>query len=213
MPVSAPPVESAAPSATLGPPPVVAGAPGADRAASAVAVLEAPTGGSMPAQDPSAAAASPGAPATPRVPYVSPLRAEARPAAIVPPDPITTYGEPVDGGAEDTDDEPALPDEARDRALEASRAPTAPLAASPGTILHVRFSAAADTDRVVGAMEEVRTVLRSRPGTTRVVLHLPQGGGRDALPMELRSGVAYDAELLAEVGRRFGDGIVDLRLS
>ena len=62
-------------------------------------------------------------------------------------------------------------------------------------------------------MEQVRTVLRSRPGTTRVVLHLPQGGGRDALPMELRSGVAYDAELLAEVGRRFGDGIVDLRLS
>ena len=66
-------------------------------------------------------------------------------------------------------------------------ATTAPLAA-PAGVLHVRFNAAAATDRVVGAMEEVRTLLRSRPGTTRVVLHVPQGGGRDALPMELRSG-------------------------
>ena len=41
--------------------------------------------------------------------------------------------------------------------------------------------------------------IRSRPGATRVVLHVPQGGGRDALPMELRVGVAYDADLLGEV--------------
>ena len=34
-----------------------------------------------------------------------------------------------------------------------------------------------------------------------------------ALPMELRRGVAYDAELLAEVRRRLGDGLVDLRLA
>jgi hypothetical protein len=31
--------------------------------------------------------------------------------------------------------------------------------------------------------------------------------------MELRRGVAYDAELLAEVRRRLGDGIVELSLS
>jgi DNA polymerase-3 subunit alpha len=147
-------------------------------------------------------------------PYVSPLRAEARVAEIVPPEPVPTYREPADVGvaASDTDDEPALPDEARDRAVTADRAPTSPLAAGPGSILHVRFSGAAGTDRLVGAMEQVRTVLRSRPGPTRVILHLPQGGG-EALPMELRSGVAYDAELLAEMGRRLGDGVVDLRLA
>jgi hypothetical protein len=94
----------------------------------------------------------------------------------------------------------------------ADRAPTNPVTAGPGSVLHVRFSEAAGTERLVGAMEQVRTVLRSRPGPTRVVLHLPQGGG-EALPMELRSGVAYDAELLAEMGRRLGDGMVDLRLA
>jgi hypothetical protein len=31
--------------------------------------------------------------------------------------------------------------------------------------------------------------------------------------MELRLGVAYDAELLAEVGRRLGAGAVELRLA
>ena len=31
--------------------------------------------------------------------------------------------------------------------------------------------------------------------------------------MELRRGVAYDAELLAEVRRRLGDGLVELRLA
>jgi hypothetical protein len=31
--------------------------------------------------------------------------------------------------------------------------------------------------------------------------------------MELRRGVAYDAELLVEVRRRVGDGLVDLRLA
>ena len=34
-----------------------------------------------------------------------------------------------------------------------------------------------------------------------------------ALPMELRRGVAYDTELVAEVRRRLGDGVVDLRLA
>jgi len=31
--------------------------------------------------------------------------------------------------------------------------------------------------------------------------------------MELRRGVAYDAELLAEVRRRLGAGVVDLQLT
>jgi hypothetical protein len=59
-------------------------------------------------------------------------------------------------------------------------------------------------------MESFRAVMRERPGPTRVVVHVPAPGG-SALPLELR-GVMYDAELLAEVRRRLGDGIVDLSL-
>ena len=57
-------------------------------------------------------------------------------------------------------------------------------------------------------MESVRPEMK--PGGTRVVVHVPAPGG-SALPMELK-GVAYDAELLAEVRRRLGEGIVDLAL-
>ena len=56
-------------------------------------------------------------------------------------------------------------------------------------------------------------LLRDRPGATRVVIHVPSPGAGESLPMELRWGVAYDAELLAEVRRRLGEGLVDLRLS
>ena len=80
-------------------------------------------------------------------------------------------------------------------------------------ILHVRFAGSAAPDRVVGAMETFKAVLRDRPGGTRVVIHVPSAAGGAALPMELRRGVAYDAELLAEVRRRLGDGLVDLRLA
>jgi hypothetical protein len=59
-------------------------------------------------------------------------------------------------------------------------------------------------------MQAFRTLLRERPGSTRVVVHVPAPGG-SALPMELR-GVAYDAELLAEVRRRLGEGVVELAL-
>ena len=62
-------------------------------------------------------------------------------------------------------------------------------------------------------METFKSVMRDRPGATRVVIYVPATGGGQALPMELRAGVAYDAELLAEVRRRLGDGVVDLRLS
>jgi hypothetical protein len=61
-------------------------------------------------------------------------------------------------------------------------------------------------------MEAVQALLRDRPGATKVVIHVPAPGG-SALPMELRWGVAYDAELLAEVRRRLGDELVDLRLA
>jgi hypothetical protein len=62
-------------------------------------------------------------------------------------------------------------------------------------------------------MEQFRALLRDRPGATRVVIHVPSPGGGGPRPMELRNGVAYDAELLAEVRRRLGDGLVDVRLA
>jgi hypothetical protein len=62
-------------------------------------------------------------------------------------------------------------------------------------------------------MEAFKGLLRDRPGSTRVVLHVPGPSLGSTLPMELRHGVAYDSELLAEVRRRLGDGVVDLTLA
>ncbi len=89
---------------------------------------------------------------------------------------------------------------------------TPPVDASPDAVLHVRFAGGAGTERVVGAMEAFKGLLAERPGSTRVVLHLPAQTGATSLPMELRRGVAYDAELLAEVRRRLGEGIVEVSL-
>ncbi|HEX7222543.1 MAG TPA: DNA polymerase III subunit alpha [Candidatus Limnocylindrales bacterium] len=159
------------------------------------------------------------------IPYVSPLRADAvmdaaavvagsLPAAVAPVPPVPTYHEPaaLERLDPDRDDEPALPDEARTRALHAAGATTTPQDASPDAVLHVRFASNAGTDRVVGAMEAFKGLLVERPGTTKVVLHVPTSTGASSLPMELRRGVAYDTELLAEVQRRLGEGIVELSL-
>ena len=105
-----------------------------------------------------------------------------------------------------------MPDEARARILADASAST-PLDAGPDAILHVRFSADAAPDRLVGAMESFKAVLRDRPGSTRVVIHLPAPAGGPALPMELRRGVAYDAELFGDIRRRVGAGMVDLSLA
>ncbi|MFL5668799.1 MAG: DNA polymerase III subunit alpha [Chloroflexota bacterium] len=151
------------------------------------------------------------------VAYVSPRRGgdvagDAPPAGlppIAPAEPVSTY--PITAGVAlgaDSDDEPAVPDEARSRIV-ADATADAPTDAGPGTILHVRFAGNAPADRVVGAMEAFKTVMRDRPGATRVVIHVPGPGGGE---MELRRGVAYDAEMLAEVRRRLGEGVVDLRL-
>jgi hypothetical protein len=73
----------------------------------------------------------------------------------------------------------------------------------------VRF-ARAPQESLVEALQGLRDVLRDHPGDTPVVLHIPAGS--DERPMRLRSGVAYDAELLAAVRRRLGEGIAQLRL-
>ena len=93
----------------------------------------------------------------------------------------------------------------------AAQAPSRPSRRSPGAVLNVRF---ARERRARSA--SCRRCRRSRPcsasgrAATRVVVHVPAPGGA-ALPMELR-GVAYDAELVAEVRRRVGDGVIDLSL-
>jgi DNA polymerase III subunit alpha len=174
----------------------------------------------------------------PDIEYVSPLRGGVLPAAgplersgpvavaaapvgspsvatlpsIAPAEPLATYpssSEDMAGGERDV--EPALPDEARARAAAEAGAATEPVeAARAGSVLHVRFGGVPAT-QLVSAMEAFRQVARERPGETPVIVHVPAQGGA-ALPMELRNGVAYDAELLAEVRRRLGDGIIDLRL-
>jgi len=116
------------------------------------------------------------------------------------------------GAEEHAHDESPVPDEARARIVGDATA-DAPVAAGPQAVLHVRFETAAGPDRLVRAMETVKLLLRDRPGGTKVVLHIPAIGGGQALPMELRWGVAYDAELLAEVRRQLGDGLVELRLA
>ena len=62
------------------------------------------------------------------------------------------------------------------------------------------------------AMEIVKGELRSRPGATRVVVHIPQAGGAKLLPMEQRSGVAWDAGLPAILRDRVGGDGIELEL-
>jgi DNA polymerase-3 subunit alpha len=163
----------------------------------------------------------PATPPRPAVPYVSPLRSHASASTSVsvaeatapplPVEPLSAVPAPADMAALAPDrDEPPLPDEAREAVARASSAPTAPLEAGAG-FLNIRFTRGADPSRIVTAMQELRAVLKERPGDTRVVFHVPQPSG-EALPMEVRFGVAYDTELLAEVQRRLGEGLVRLEV-
>jgi hypothetical protein len=110
-------------------------------------------------------------------------------------------------------DEPPLPEEARRALFEAAAPdqPTPPIAAAPGQALHVHFGAAGQ-EALVGAFEGLRQLIAERPGETPVLLHLPGPGGR-MQAMQLRSGVAYDADLLAEIHRRLGVGLATLELA
>jgi len=114
-----------------------------------------------------------------------------------------------EGLAPDGSDEPPLPDEARAAVASAAAATTTPVEAGPDQVLHIRFAPAPD-DAVVAAFSDLRALIRSRPGATPIVLHIPAGAGRTQ-EMRLGVGVAYDSELLAEVGRRF-NGLLALSL-
>jgi DNA polymerase-3 subunit alpha len=161
----------------------------------------------------SSVAAAPAEARAPVAALASPASSTALPA-IAPAQPIPTYLEgPASASptAANADVEPALPDEIRSRVAAEAESPTAALDGSgPGAVLHVRFGGA-PAARLILAMEAFRQLVRERPGETAVIVHVPAPGG-SALPMELRSRVAYDADLLAEVQRRLGEGIVDLRL-
>jgi DNA polymerase-3 subunit alpha len=136
-----------------------------------------------------------------------------RPAAARPPVPLPGSSEPIDFevAAPDLDASP-LPEEARPQAVASAAGPTQPVEAGPAGRLHVRFGVGIGPDVLQLAMATVRDILRGHPGGTRVIVHLPQGAGRAGLPMELRSGVAYDAELVADIGRRLRPEICTVEL-
>jgi hypothetical protein len=136
-----------------------------------------------------------------------------RPTAAMPPVPLPGSSEPIDFEVAAPDlDAPPLPEEARPQAVASAAGPTRPVEAGPAGRLHVHFGVGIGPDVLQPAMATVRDILRGHPGGTRVIVHLPQGAGRAALPMELRSGVAYDAELVADVGRRLRPEICTLEL-
>ena len=138
---------------------------------------------------------------------------------IAPAEPIATYAEPPDlasaslaGGTDGAPRSRRSPTRQRNVAAAAAQAPQragrrlARRRAQRPVRAGRRLRTASSS-----AMQAFKAVLRERPGGTRVVVHVPAPGG-SALPMELR-GVAYDAELLAEVRRRVGDGVIDISLA
>jgi DNA polymerase-3 subunit alpha len=159
---------------------------------------------------------APGAPANSPIRPDSAAPGPAPRPAPAPSAPVPAPGamEPDDLAAVDPDREEApFPDEAREAVAAGAAAPTLPREAGPDGRLHVRFAAGLPADELQAAMAAIRDLFRERPGATRVTVHLPQGPGRPALPMELRSGVAYDAELAAEVARRLRPGVVEVDLA
>jgi hypothetical protein len=123
---------------------------------------------------------------------------------IAPPEPASIA--PIETDAE----EPALPDELARDAAASAEAPTSPVEAGTGAVLQVRFLPAPQ-EQLVAAFGVLREVIHAHPGDTPVLLRIPAGGGREER-MQLRRGVAYDAEFAAEVSRRLGPAAVELRL-
>ena len=158
------------------------------------------------------------------IPFVSPRRGGGAGGAdgagrrrlppIAPAEPVSTYprDRPAPPRARTRTTSRRVPDEARARIVaDATRRRPGRRRPGHGPPRPVR-RAAPPPDRVVGAMEAFKARAARPPGRDPGRHPRPGAGGGAALPMELRRGVAYDAELLAEVRRRLGDGLVDLRL-
>jgi DNA polymerase-3 subunit alpha len=161
------------------------------------------------------------APLTRTVRRVSPLRGVELEGTIevvvnarrpVIPEPRSEPSEPVSVSviAADHSEEPAWPDEARQLLNAAEEAPTVPIQAGPGQSLQIRFRPRVQ-DEVVRGFGVLRELIHEHPGETAVVLRIPVGPGREQR-LELRRGVAYDAELLSQIRRRLGEGLVELEL-
>jgi DNA polymerase-3 subunit alpha len=204
------------------PPAAPASRPVAPTAASVAASVAPPVPGAAAAsgiERPAPPSATPG-PAAP-VMFVSPLRGGALPVAMPGGAPLgsatsslraAVWSEGDTSFPASEREEPPLPEEAQAAAVRASKAPTQPMEAPASGVLNVRFTRGADTERIVLALSELRAVLKNRPGSTRVVFHIPTDRG-GTQPMEIRGGVAYDTELVSEVGRRLGEGLVRLEVS
>jgi DNA polymerase III subunit alpha len=132
----------------------------------------------------------------------------------MPREPVSASHEPVpfppDASPQSHMDEPPLPDELSAQARAAEQAPTLPVEAIPGQALEIRFRPAPQ-DEVVRAFEALKSVIHDHPGETAVVLRIPAGPGREQR-MQLRIGVAYDAELLSALRRRVGEQLLELSL-
>ena len=118
--------------------------------------------------------------------------------------------ESIAGLSRDGSDEPPWPEEARASVTREASAATLPVEASDGQVLHVRFKPVAAA-QVEAGFQSLREMIHARPGSTRVVLHIPAGPGREQ-EMTLRVGVAYDAELVGEATRRIG-ALAELHLA
>lgn len=87
-----------------------------------------------------------------------------------------------------------------------------PVEVPAGAVLHIKFKVRQSIDETIRAMEIVKRELRSRPGSTPVVVHIPQAGGSQLLPMEQRGGVAWDAGLPSILRDRVGAEGIELEL-
>jgi hypothetical protein len=83
--------------------------------------------------------------------------------------------------------------------------------ALPGQTLHIRFLPAPQ-EFLVAAFGALRELIHAHPGETPVLLGIPSGGAGTEQRMQLRRGVAYDAEFVSAVKRRLGESAVELRL-
>ena len=112
---------------------------------------------------------------------------------------------------EDPGDEPPWPEETSAALAREAEAVTMPQEAAAGKVLHVRFRSAPQ-DRLLAGFTALRQLIHERPGETLVVLHIPVGPGREQ-QMHLRTGVAYDAELIASVHRSPALELAELQLA
>jgi DNA polymerase-3 subunit alpha len=141
-------------------------------------------------------------------------RAPTRPAGTLPPGlvPETLMAEPAPLELERA----ALPPHAAPTPLmsdqPADPAASDPVEAPPGSVVHIRFRVRQSLDETIRAMEIVKEELRARPGATRVIVHIPQAGGAQHLPMEQRGGVAWDPTFAARIRARVGRDAIELEV-